>query len=294
VSIGAPYDLLSIALVSSFSRTSARSVHDDPVRHQTHPSFRTVAAAAVVLVTVLAACGSDGGSTADSAGPVATPVIDPGDGGDYSVELDPAQFASVVDNPYLPTLPGARWVYEATNEDGDVERTVVEVLDETKTVMGVEAIVVHDVVDIGGEVVEDTYDWFAQDADGTVWYLGEDTTAYDNGAASKEGSWEAGVGGALPGVVMWGDPSAAEGGYRQEYLAGRAEDMGEVITTSGSVSTPAGDFDDVVVTRDWTPLEPDLIEQKTYASGVGLVGESTEVDGEEIENVVLVEFTPAG
>jgi hypothetical protein len=255
---------------------------------QSHPAVRTAVAASVVLVAALGACGSEGGT-----GPVATPVVDPGDGGNYSVNIDPAQFTSVVDNPYLPTLPGARWVYEATNEDGEVERTVVEVLDRTKTVMGVEAIVVHDVVDVGGEVIEDTYDWFAQDADGNVWYLGEDTTAYENGAASKEGSWEAGVDGALPGVVMWGDPAAAPGGYRQEYLAGQAEDMAEVIATTGSASTPAGDVTDVVVTRDWTPLEPDLIEQKTYARGVGLVGESTETGGQQVESVQLVEYTPA-
>jgi hypothetical protein len=91
---------------------------------------------------------------------------------------------------------------------------------------------------------------------------------------------------------MWGDPAAAEGGYRQEYLAGEAEDMGEVIATSGSVSTPAGEFDDVVVTRDWTPLEPDAVEEKTYARGIGFVAESKSVDGEHTEDAVLVEHSP--
>jgi len=207
-------------------------------------------------------------------------VIDPGDVGDYSVDIDPTAFTGVVGNPYMPLPPGGRRVYEAASSDGEVERTVVEVLDGTRTMMGIEAVVVHDVVDVDGDVIEDTYDWFAQDAHGNVWYLGEDTTAYEDGVAGTEGSWEAGVGGALPGVVMWGDPAAASGGCRQEYLAGEAEDMGEVIATSGTASTPAGDFDDVIVTRDWTPLEPEAIEEKTHARGVGLVTESETVGGE--------------
>ena len=123
--------------------------------------------------------------------------------------------------------------------------------------MGVSTIVVHDVASVDGEVVEDTYDWFAQDSAGNVWYFGEDTTAYDDaGTASHEGAWEAGVGGALPGVVMAGEPAVTGTGYRQEFLPGVAEDMGEIIAVSGSASTPFGDFDDVIVTRDWTPSSP--------------------------------------
>jgi hypothetical protein len=252
--------------------------------------------AVVVAALVLAACGADSepASTDATNGtavaePSQEPVIDPGDGGDYAPVIDPAEFSDVIDNAFRPLTPGARWVYEARAADGELEEIVVEVLDERRTVMGVPTIVVHDVVSVDGAVIEDTYDWFAQDAAGNVWYFGEDTTAYDDaGTASDDGAWEAGVDGALPGIVMPGKPEVTGIGYRQEYLPGEAEDMGEVIAVSGSVSTPYGDFDDIVVTRDWTPLEPDVVEEKTYARGVGFVLE-TKNDGEIVE---LVEFTP--
>lgn len=251
----------------------------------------------VAAIGLLPACGSDSGSELSTGSEItaatsSAAVIDPGDDGAYDVEIDPAAFAAVIDNPYLPKIAGTRWVYEATTAGGEVEQIEVDVLDETRTVMGVETIVVHDVVSVDGEVIEDTFDWFAQDADGNVWYFGEDTTAYEDGVASSDGAWEAGVDGALPGVVMWADPASVGGGYRQEFLAGEAEDMGEVIATSGSASTPAGDFDDVVVTRDWTPLEPEAVEEKTFARGVGFVSETKTVDGEPAETVVLVDLIP--
>jgi hypothetical protein len=254
---------------------------------------RPPAFAAIVATLVLASCGSDTPEpTADTAATdeSAQPVIDLGDGGDYAPVIDPADFSDVVDNPFMPLLPGSRWVYEERTSDGEVEEITVEVLDDRRTVMGVSTIVVHDVASLDGEVIEDTYDWFAQDSAGNVWYFGEDTTAYDaDGTASTKGAWEAGVGGALPGIAMPAEPEVNGVGYRQEYLAGEAEDMGEVIAVSGSVGTPFGEFDDVIVTRDWTPIEPDTIEEKTYARGVGFVAE-TKNDG---ETVVLVEFTPS-
>jgi hypothetical protein len=222
-------------------------------------------------------------------------VIDPGDDGNYDVEIDPAAFSSVVDNPYLPKLPATRWEYRATDPDGEVEIITIEVLDEYRMVMGVETIVVHDVVTTeDGELIEDTYDWFAQDDDGNVWYFGEDTTSYLDGVASTVGSWEAGVGGALPGIVMPATPEVTANGYRQEYLAGEAEDMGQVIADSGKVTVPAGSYDDLIVTRDWTPLEPDTVEQKTYARGVGFVHETKNVGPNAGELVELLEFTPGG
>jgi hypothetical protein len=224
-----------------------------------------------------------------SADELAQPVIDPGDGGDYAPTIDPADFSDVVDNPFMPLLPGGRWVYEERSADGEVTDVVVEVLDERRTVMGVSTVVVHDVASVEGDVVEDTYDWFAQDSAGNVWYFGEDTTSYDDaGTSSTKGAWEAGVGGAFPGIAMPAEPEVTGKGYRQEYLPGTAEDMGEVIAVSGSASTPFGDFDDVIVTRDWTPLEPDVVEEKTYARGVGVVSETSN----EGDTDLLVEFTP--
>ena len=139
--------------------------------------------------------------------------------------------------------------------------------------MGIDAVVVRDTVTVDGAVVEDTFDWYAQDRAGNVWYLGEDVSNYEDGeVVDHDGSWEAGVDGALPGVVMPAEPSVGDA-YRQEYLAGEAEDMGEVIALDGEVEVPAGAFAEVVTTRDWTPLEPDVVEEKDYAPGVGLVRE---------------------
>lgn len=253
--------------------------------------MRSARLAAATVVLVGAGCGgnattatpgeSSGSTTVVS--PEGSDVIDPGDGGDYRVDIDAGVFSSRVDHPYLPKLPGTTWVYEARSSDGEVEVVTVDVLDETRTVMGVETIVVHDVVYTeDGRLVEDTFDWFAQDADGNVWYFGEDTKAYDEqGNVSEAGAWEAGVDGALPGIVMPAEPTVSATGYRQEYLAGEAEDMGQVIDRAVGV----------VVTRDWTPLEADVVEEKTYLEGVGFVYES-KVDGEgATESVRLIEFT---
>jgi hypothetical protein len=239
-----------------------------------------------VAVTAIAAAGGCGDDSSDS-----DAVIDPGDGGDYQVEIQPDEFTSEIDNPYLPLVPGSRWLYEETTTEGDVETITVEVLDESRTVMGVDTIVVHDVVaGSDGEIIEDTFDWYAQDGEGNVWYFGEDTTSFDGGTASKEGSWEAGRDGALPGIVMPASLEVSDVGYRQEYLSGQAEDMGQIIADHGSVQVPFGTFDDVIRTRDWTPLEPDVVEEKTYARGVGLVHEA-KVSGPDIsEESVLVEF----
>jgi hypothetical protein len=218
-----------------------------------------------------------------------TVPIDPGDGGEYAPVIDPAAFVDVIDNPYLPYAVGSRWVYEGT-VDGTLERTVVEVLDERREVMGVSALVVRDTVYADDEVVEDTYDWFAQDADGNVWYLGEDTHEYENGVAvNAAGAWEAGVDGALPGIVMPADPAVGDA-FRQEYYPGEAEDMGEILEVGVSRTIALGDYDDVVVMENWTPLDPEIIEEKWYARGVGTIYES-EVGGEE-GAAELVEFTP--
>ena len=216
-------------------------------------------------------------------------MIDPGDGGDYAPDIDPADFVAVIDNPYFPMLVGSQWVYEG-EADGEVERVEIVVTDEPKTVMGIAATVVRDSVYVDDELVEDTYDWFAQDSEGNVWYLGEDSTDYENGEpVSTEGSWEAGVDGALPGIVMPAEPAVGDA-FRQEYYVGEAEDMFEIIEVGGSVEVPAGSFDEVVTTSDWNPLEPEVIEEKQYAPGVGKIREEKVAGGAEVSE--LVEFTP--
>ena len=207
---------------------------------------------------LLAACGDDSTTTADTTTTTTEaptePVIDPGDGGHYAPELDPADFVDVIDNPYLPFAPGMKWVYEG-EEDGEIERVEVEVLDETRVIEGITATVVRDTVYVDGELAEDTYDWYAQDKDGNVWYLGEDTHEYEGGeAVNAEGSWEYGKDGALPGIVMLAHPEVGDA-YRQEYYEGEAEDMGEVLEVGVTKELGIGSYEDVLVTEDWNPLD---------------------------------------
>lgn len=216
-----------------------------------------------------------------------------GEAGDYTVELVPADFVSGVDNPYFPLIPGAQYVYEARLEDGSVERIEIEILEETRQVMGVTATILHDMVLVDGELVEDTYDWFAQDTQGNVWYLGEDVDNYENGVlVDHDGAWEWGVNGALPGIIMWADPAAHVGeDYYQECYVGEAEDMGQVMSVGEQVMVPNGTFEDVVQTYDFSSLDPDIQSHKFYAEGIGVIKEVELGTGEE---VVLVEFTPPG
>ena len=181
-------------------------------------------------------------------------------------------FTTRIDNPYLPMRPGSRWIYRETETDGTVQRVVVRVTRRTKRVAaGITARVVRDTVTEGGQLVEDTFDWFAQDRAGNVWYLGEDTTEYENGRpVSKEGSWEAGVDGATAGIVMLARPRPGRS-YRQEHSPGEAEDRARVLSLDDQAEVPAGHYKRVLMTKDWNPLEPKVLEYKLYARGVGLV-----------------------
>ncbi len=155
-------------------------------------------------------------------------------------------------------------------------------------------VVVHDLVTIHGTntILEDTLDWYAQDKDGTVWYFGEDTKSYENGVgpADTEGSWEAGVNGAKPGIIMYADPEAHMNvPYRQEYLSGVAEDKAEVLSVLESATIPYGTFTKCIMTKDYSDIEPDVVEHKYFAPGVGQVSTVTVLDGNEEE--VLVNIT---
>jgi hypothetical protein len=209
-----------------------------------------------------------------------------------SVTLDPAEFSADIDHPYWPMTPGARWVYRETDGEGGEQRVVVTVTDQTRTVAGIEARVVHDVVTEDGQLVEDTYDWYAQDDQGNVWYLGEDTKEYENGeVATTEGSWEAGVDGAQAGILLPADPQPGMT-YRQEYYAGEAEDLARVLSVDGLASVPYGDFEQVLMTRDWTPLDPGLLEHKFYALRVGPVLALTVAGGSDREELLRFDAAP--
>jgi len=203
---------------------------------------------------------------------------------------DPDDFVSGITNPWLPFTPGSQWLYTSTSEDGN-ETITTTVTGDTKVVAGITATVVWDLVlDQKGRTVEETYDWYAQDTAGNVWYLGEDTTAYEDGEADKSGSWEAGVDGAQAGIVMLAVPRVGDG-YQQEYMQGEAEDQARILSITASASVPFGEYADCVQTEDTTPLEPDLVERKYYAKGVGVVREETLSGGDE---VVVLESYAAG
>jgi len=184
--------------------------------------------------------------------------------------IDPANFVDKVDNPYFPLVPGMTYIYEGETEEG-VEHFEDYVTHETRDVLGVTCIIVRDRVSVDGELVEETFDWYAQDKDGNVWYFGEDSKEYEGGqVVSTKGSWEAGVDGAVPGIIMKANPQLGDS-YRQEYYEGEAEDMAEVLSLAESTSVPYGSFDNLLMTKEWTPLEPGIAEHKYYANGIGLI-----------------------
>jgi hypothetical protein len=211
--------------------------------------------------------------------------------GSEPADLDPADFTTKVDNPYLPFAVGSRWVYAETEAGEPDQKVVVEVTSETRTIAnGVEAVVVRDTVTEGGEPIEITDDWYAQDSAGNVWYLGEDTAEYEDGKrVCRCGSFEAGVDGAEAGVVM---PASPEVGmtYRQEYYEDEAEDEAKVLSLDEMAQPPAAFYPETLMTRDTNPLEPRVSEHKFYAEGVGLVLAVHTSGGAGREE--LVSFTP--
>ena len=194
-------------------------------------------------------------------------------------------FVATIDNPYYPLIPGTTFHYRAEMSDG-VETNSVEVTNRTRRILGVQATVVHDQVFLDGVLTEDTFDWYAQDTDGNVWYLGEQSCEIANGqCVSTEGSWEAGVDGAEPGIVMWADPAAQKAAtYRQEFLAGEAEDVAKVVRLDASVDTPYGSFTACLETVDWSLIENASKEHKYYCPGTGVV---TEVEGGGVRSALV-------
>jgi hypothetical protein len=247
------------------------------------PTRAVAAAAALSLALAAAACAGNSGSppasgtsaapassssASASAPPSGAPmkIADP-----YSPTIDPAAFSTTIDNPYLPFTPGTRTIYENQTPDG-LQRTTTEVTRDTKKIMGVDTVVVHDTLTLDGKPVEDTLDWYAQDRNGNVWYFGEATKEFDGDKVSTAGSFEAGVNGALPGIVMPGHPRVGDQ-YRQEYAKGVAEDTGEVLSLTGSDTTPlTGPVKDLLITKDTDLLDPSgPTENKYYARGIGLI-----------------------
>lgn len=201
----------------------------------------------------------------------------------------PSAWANAVTNAYFPLVPGTILEYSGQTASGP-ETVTVEVLRETKVINGVRATVVRDRVVLNGKLKEDTIDWYAQDNAGNVWYLGEAVKDYENGqVVSTEGSFEWGVDGALPGIIMWADPLAHVGtDYRQEYYRRHAEDWAKVLAGGQAVTVPAGSFSGCIRIEEWNGLKSEAHTSKTYCPQVGIALENSAVTGGDRVELVRV------
>jgi|SoiMethySBSTD1v2_1073268.scaffolds.fasta_scaffold294496_3 hypothetical protein len=189
---------------------------------------------------------------------------------EYDPPFEPKNFVSKITNKYFALEPGTKFTYEKKTNKG-IERTEVLVLSETKEILGVTTIVVSDRVWLNDKLKEDTRDWYAQDRDGNVWYFGEAVANYKDGkVVNYSGTWEAGVDGAKPGIMMPADPKVGLT-YQQEHAKGKAEDMGTIIALGKQVKVPYATFRDCVQIRDWSRIEKTANEYKYYCPGVGFV-----------------------
>jgi hypothetical protein len=203
--------------------------------------------------------------------------------------VDPANFVEGVDNPYMPLLPGMTYVYKGT-QDGKPALDIMRVTRQSKQILGVNVTVVHDRVYIGGELHEDTLDWYAQDKQGNVWYFGEDSKDIENGqVVSTEGSWEAGVDGARPGIIMKAHPRRGDF-YAQERAGKVAQDRAKVLRLGATSQVPFGSFTRVLQTKEFTPLEPGVVEHKFYARGIGFIRSVMVKGGKEFFNLVAIRY----
>ena len=237
----------------------------------------------VLLVVPLAACGSKQSAHTGATQP------QPGSAPTSTGAIDPADFVATVDNPWFPLPPGGRWTYRG-EKDGIPSHEVVTVTGETKAIQGIPCTVVHDVLSQKGHVAERTDDYYAQDKDGTVWYFGEDTAELNakGEVTSREGTWQSGKDGARAGIFMTADPQVGES-HRQEYLKGHAEDHFAVVSLGETVHVPGVSSNDALLTKEWTPLEPHVLDHKFYVQGIGTVLEQTVRGGSERN--ALVSFT---
>ncbi len=267
---------------------------------------RPAAAALLALALLTAACGTGTSATrgttertqgdqktanvagertqANTSGPQSGAV-------GYHPQIKPSNFVDRVDNPLFPLKPGTSYKFRVETDEG-MQTENMTVTHDKKNIVGVSATVVKDIVTVGGKPEEKTSDWYAQDRDGNVWYFGEETAEYKNGKVSNTtGSWEAGVDGAEPGIILNATPQVTDS-YRQEYYKGEAEDAFWVTGVNEKISVPYGSYGDATRTLEYTPLEPKIVTEKYYAPGVGLVAEKN-LSG-PTETVKLVDVTHGG
>jgi len=205
----------------------------------------------------------------------------------YNPIIVPNDFVSEINNKFFTLVPGTTFIYESQRDDG-TERNEVNVTNDTKIVLGVQTVVVWDRVWLDDELIEETFDWYAQDNSGNVWYFGEDSKEYESGKViSTEGSWQAGIDGAKPGIIMKAEQKLGQP-YRQEYYKGKAEDMAQVVAVNEKVNVPFGTFDNCIKTKDWNTLVPGTVEFKYYCPQIG--GVTLEVDQEGSNPVELIDM----
>jgi hypothetical protein len=184
--------------------------------------------------------------------------------------FNPGDFVKVIDNPYFPLKPGEVFIYSGMTDEGSEVLQII-VSHQKKTILGVECMIVNETVTADGILTEVSMNWYAQDKAGNVWYFGEDSKEYENGeVVSTEGSWEAGVNGAEQGIMMEAHPRVGDI-YYQEIAPGVAMDMAQVLSKEKQVTVPYREFDHCLFTKESTPLEPDVVEYKYYARGVGFI-----------------------
>jgi len=207
---------------------------------------------------------------------------------EYRPEINPNDYVPGVDNPYFVLRPGTTYVYEGML-DGEAKHIEAYVANEVKKILGVAVMQVRERVYVKGKLEEETLRYYAQDRDGNVWCFGRDRSEYQYGRVTgRKGSWEAGVNGAEPGIIMLGDASQREP-YRQSYLEGETEDMAQIIKTGEAASTQSGTYKDVIIIKEWTQLKPGAVTWKYYARDVGMIievrkqGGSGEIDLAEIK-----------
>jgi hypothetical protein len=238
-------------------------------------TFRSaIIATAVCMATLTAgACSSDSGSSASTGKAQA------------AGKIDPKNFTANIDNPYFPLEPGTTYRSRGFEHGKNID--VFTVTRRVKKILGVPCVVIHDRLFRGGKVREDTDDWYTQDRQGTVWYFGEATreVGSDGRVVTREGSWQAGVNGAKPGIFMPAHPQVGQS-YRQEFYKGHAEDRFRVESLTASAKVPYGSFSNVVMTTETSPLEPGVIDSKFYARGIGQVKEAS-VKGPRETSVLL-------
>ncbi|HJQ43480.1 MAG TPA: hypothetical protein VJ831_10380 [Jatrophihabitantaceae bacterium] len=241
--------------------------------------MRAVLVASTLAVMLAAACSSSK-SEPKSTGLGASRTVNP-------VAADPANYVSEVTNQWFPLHRGQTWTYRG-EKDGKPAQESVVVTSMTKTILGVACTEVSDKLYLDGKLEETTKDWYAQDKQGNVWYFGEDTAELnpDGSVKTREGTWTAGVDGAKAGIYITAQPQFGVD-YLQEYYKGQAEDHFVAKRTGVSVTVPGGTFS-TLETQEYTPLEPDVIDHKYYAPGVGVVKEASSSGDERTE---LVSYT---